>query len=230
MSSLIWKEWHEQRWKLAFGCFVIAFIAAVGLRARILPDETMCLLVCVLGVVLLPILSSTGLIPAERAEETFESLISLPVAPWRILVVKTIMGLLLCIAPLLAAAIVSLLVAGDREIPTWFMLHIYVRATFTTVSLFIWMLALTAHLPSETRAALLAIGLLILWTLATVGIGNVGVPPFVFYASPIAAFFLVESSGYGASLLPGLTVQPLILFLLLFWTARRFTRGTDGKS
>ncbi|MDB5358676.1 MAG: hypothetical protein JWN24_5129, partial [Phycisphaerales bacterium] len=23
MSSLLWKEWHEQRWKLGFGCLIL---------------------------------------------------------------------------------------------------------------------------------------------------------------------------------------------------------------
>src|SRR5689334_8801214 len=41
MRSLLWKEWHEQSWKLAFGCVVLAALAVIGLRARVVADDTM---------------------------------------------------------------------------------------------------------------------------------------------------------------------------------------------
>src|SRR5579872_3529215 len=115
MSSLLWKEWHEQRWKLAFGCIILAAFALIGLRARIIADQMLLTWVCLMGVLLLPVLASTGLVPAERGEGTFESLLPLPISPKRILLAKTIMGMLLCAAPLAAAGIVSLLIAGGRE-------------------------------------------------------------------------------------------------------------------
>src|ERR1700722_4488605 len=109
MRSLLWKEWREQSWKLGFGCIVLTALAVIGLHARIIDDESMVVMVCFLGVTLLPVLSSTGLVPAERSEGSLESLLALPVKSWRILLAKTAMGLLLCTGPLLAAAAASLL-------------------------------------------------------------------------------------------------------------------------
>src|ERR1043165_6112612 len=100
MWNLLWKEWHEQSWKLGFGCVVLGALALIGLRARIVPDETMIMVVSAVGMLLLPILSAASLFPAERGEGSFESLIALPVAPSRILAAKTAAGLLLCAGPI----------------------------------------------------------------------------------------------------------------------------------
>ena len=38
MQSLLWKEWHEQSWKLAFSCILLgamAVAAAVGEGAQV---------------------------------------------------------------------------------------------------------------------------------------------------------------------------------------------------
>src|ERR1700722_7547165 len=112
MSSLTWKEWHEQSWKLGFGSLVLVALALIGLHSRIIDDESMVMFVCFLGVILLPVLSSTGLVPAERSEGSLESLLALPITSRRILVAKTAMGLLLCAAPLLLAGLISILTAG----------------------------------------------------------------------------------------------------------------------
>ena len=39
MHSLLWKEWHEQSWKLGFGCVVLGALALIGLHSRIIADE-----------------------------------------------------------------------------------------------------------------------------------------------------------------------------------------------
>jgi hypothetical protein len=164
--SLIWKEWHEQSWKLGFGSIVLAALALVGLRARIIADETMILWVCFVGFGLLPVLASTGLVPPERSEGSLESLLALPVAPWRILLAKTLMGLLLCVGPMFIAAVVSLLTAADREMTVGEMLFLYTRSTLCAMALFVWMFALTIHLPNETRAGLIALGILLFFIVA----------------------------------------------------------------
>ncbi len=230
MPSLIWKEWHEQSWKLAFGCLVLGALALIGLRTRIIADETMTMWVCFLGLGLLPVLSSTGLIPAERADGTFESLIAIPIAPWRILIVKTAMGLLLCAGPMLVAALISLLTAGGREMSGAAMITLYARSTLAALSMFIWMLALTAHLPNEARAGLLALGLLVFWTLATASLAFPPVPPEVFAFSPLAFVFGIAAEKTNAPpLLLIVAIQLVILFLLWIWTSRRLTANVEGR-
>lgn len=170
MRQLIWKEWHEQRWKLGFGCVVLCAFATIGLHARIISDQSIIVGTCALGVLLLPILSAAGLIPAERGEGTLRSLRALPIAPWVLLATKAVLGIGLCALPLFAAAGMSVLMTDGREVPNSATLAIYVRAALTAVSLFVWMLSATARSPSEGRGAALAVGVLVCWLIATSGL------------------------------------------------------------
>jgi hypothetical protein len=230
MHKLLWKEWHEQSWNLAFGCVVLGAMALIGLHSRIVPDETMMMWVSFLGLTMLPVLSSTGLVPAERGEGSLESLLALPAGPVRILAAKTVMGAALCVAPLLAAAAVSLLVAGGREMPAGDMIWFYVRLTLTTLWLFMWMLALTIQLPSEARAALVGVGLLVFWMLATIGLTDTpSVPRLAVAVSPLALVYgidgIAKRTAEGRSpplpMAPVLAVQCGIALILWVWACRR---------
>ncbi len=218
MPKLLWKEWHEQAWKLGFGCVVLAAMALIGLRSRVLPDETMIMWVCFIGLLLLPILAVTGLIPAERAENSFESLLALPVHPRKILAAKTLMGMLLVALPLIAAGAVSFVVAANRELPTAAIVLHYVRFILSALCLFMWMLALTARLPNETRASLLSIGVLILWAMASGITGYLS--PLTFIHRP--GFFEVP---YKLPVL--ILVQLAIAIVLWFWTSMRLVAPVE---
>ena len=196
MRSLLWKEWHEQRWKLAFGSLILAAFALVGLRARVIADETLLYGVCVLAVLLLPVLSSTGLVPAERNDRTLETLFALPVPPWRIFIVKTIMGIALCAGPIFLTAIVSVLIAGGRELSAGAILLFFARTLAASLVLFFWMFCLTVRLPSETRAGLIALAVLVIWLVATLGLVMWGMPDQRLYlrsqAAPASQWWLVS--------------------------------------
>jgi hypothetical protein len=230
MSSLIWKEWHEQRWKLGFGCLVLGSLTFIGLRARLVADENMVMWVCFLGMSLLPVLASTGLLPAERSEGSFESLLAFPIAPWRILLAKTLMGLLLCAGPMIVAAALSVAVAADREITRGEMISLYARSLGTTLSLFAWMLALTSRLPTEARAAMLALGLLVLWLLATAGLARPGVPPLAFSVSPLGFVYGFAAGSEPAAWAEVLVMQAVIAAALWAWTTRRLAGAVEGAS
>ncbi len=232
MPNLLWKEWHEQSWKLGFGCLVLGALALIGLHSRIIDDESMVLFVCFLGIALLPVLSSTGLVPAERSEGSLESLLALPVASWKILAMKTAMGILLCAGPLMFAGAVSILIAGGREMTTGVMFAYYARSALTAISLLVWMLALTIRLPNETRAGLLAMGLLIFWMLATAGLGVPSVPPLLLDISPLAFIYMRKTREQVITMPPlavVLAVQAGIVLLLWLWASRQLA-GTEGQS
>ena len=127
MRSLIWKEWREQSWKLGFSCVVLGAFVLIGLRSRIVADETMVLGVCYIALALLPVLTSSGLVPAERNEGGMEMLLSLPISPLRILLVKTVIGLLACVLPVALAAGISVMMTQGREMNTQVMLAMYGR-------------------------------------------------------------------------------------------------------
>jgi hypothetical protein len=231
MRNLLWKEWHEQSWKLGFGCIVLASLALIGLRARIVADDTMMMWVCFIGVTLLPVLASTGLIPAERAEGSFESLLAMPIAPWRILLAKTAMGLLLCAGPMFTAAMVSWIMAGGREIYASSIFDLYGRSAMAGAILFFWMLALTSRLPSEARAGLVAVGILICWMLATDGLAQPWVPQLLMAVSPLAflrSWFSAPEDGLPMVVVP--LLQVVIAAVLWGATLRLFNRSSVRES
>jgi ABC-type transport system involved in multi-copper enzyme maturation permease subunit len=233
MRQLIWKEWHEQSWRLGFGCVVLGAMALIGLHARLIADDNMMLWVGFIGITLLPVLSSTGLLPAERSEGSFESLLALPVAPWKILAAKTAMGLLLCVGPLAVAAVISLIVAGGREMTDSDIMHFYAASVVTAVSLFIWMMALTSRLPSEGRSALVAIGILIIWSIATGsaaagGLNSSAAPKLLKATSPLMAVWATDPHSFPFIVV--VIVQSVMAIALWTWMARRIVRPADGES
>ena len=220
MRTLLWKEWHEQRWKLAFGSLIVAAFALIGLRARVVADEWMLGAVCGLAALLLPVLSSTGLLPPERQERTLDMLRCLPVQPVAIFSAKLLAGAALYAVPLALALATSLAVAGGRELSSASIIALYARTLGTTLSLYAWMYALTTRLPTETRAALTTLGVLIGWMLVTLGLAQRwdqqqapsplwAIDPFMFlvgfndgrWAVPLIAAFIVQATLAAAQLL-----------------------------
>lgn len=234
MRSLLWKEWHEQRWKLAFGSLILAAFALVGLRARVVADDVLLQAVCFLAVLLLPVLSSTGLVPAERDEGTLETLLAMPVKPVVVFAAKTLIGVLLCAVPLILTAIVSVAMAGGREISTAAMLGLFARTLACTLSLFFWMLALTVRLPSETRSALIAMAVLIMWSIVTLGLlenwdPKEGSASILSVFDPLIFVLGFRNGVWAASLALAAVVQAVIALGLWFWAAWQLPRPQEAR-
>jgi len=231
VRQLIWKEWHEQSWKLAFGCIVLSAFALIGLRTRIIPDEEMVMWVCFPAMCLLPLLAATGLVPAERSDGTLESLAALPVTLRQILTVKTLTGLTLCAVPLLAAMLISLAIAGGREMDAFPMIAIYGRSMLTALALFVWFLALTVRLPTEARAAMVGIGVMFCWLMLSAGIAE-GDMPLLSTVSPFSFVFNAQYTGIPTRQVPPLAINVLIetAIALALWSWAGRAIGKDVNS
>jgi ABC-type transport system involved in cytochrome c biogenesis permease component len=234
VRSLLWKEWHEQAWKLVFGALILAAFALVGLRARVVADGVLLQGVCFLAVLLLPVFSSTGLVPAERDEGTLETLLAMPVKPRAVFGAKTLMGVLLCGLPLIVTAIVSVAIAGGREISTVAMIGLFARTLAGTLALFFWMLALTVRLPSETRAALIAMGVLIMWSIVTLGLMESwdpkdGHPSILWVFDPLVFVIGFQDGVWAASLGLATVIQAVIALLLWLWAAWQLPRPREAR-
>ena len=234
MRSLFWKEWHEQRWKLAFGALILVGFSVIGLRARVIADETMLEAVCFLAVPLLSVLSSTGLVPAEREEGTLQTLLALPVRPSLIFAMKAVIGILLCAVPLVVAAIASMAIAGGREISAASIIELHLRTLAATLALFFWMLALTVRLPTETRAALVTMGVLIMWMIVTVGLPQGWNPQMVssrfWLVDPLVFLLGFRNGKWGVSLALAAALQAIIALALWLWAAWQFPRPLEARS
>src|SRR5688500_5636332 len=101
--SLVWKEWHEQRWRLWFGAALLGMFTLIGLRTRIMPDEQIVIFAMIVGGIFFPLMVAMGLIAPERAEGTIVRLLALRVPRCKVLVAKTFAGAIVCVSALLVA-------------------------------------------------------------------------------------------------------------------------------
>ena len=93
IRTLLWKEWHEHRWKLVFGCVMLMAYVAIGLRARLWPDIVTVAAGLFPGAFILAVFTTMGITATERNEGSFDVLLSRPISPRKILAVKTLVAI-----------------------------------------------------------------------------------------------------------------------------------------
>ncbi len=118
LKALLWKEWHEQRGRMALATVWLLGMTAIGLKTRILPDETILRMIWIPTAIVLPSLIGMGLFAAERRAETLTYLMARPASRERILTAKLIVGALAYIAPLVLCGTGACLTIGGRELAT----------------------------------------------------------------------------------------------------------------
>jgi hypothetical protein len=101
------------------------------------------------------------------------------------------------------------------------MIDLYLRSTLVTVSLFLWMVFVTIRLPSEGRAALVAMGIWIIWALVGIGLTAPEVPWWLRAISPLAFVYGIASDiGELPPVLLVLVVQAIVATALWFGSTR----------
>ena len=126
LRSLVWKEWREQRWRLALGALVLTVLSASLVRAQLVTTaEAVAIIFGPLGLVL-SIFVSMGAVPPERAAGTWHFLTVQPVPLSRLLIVKWAVGaasLLLALMLAGAAAYVAAASRGAFDLPPTPVIH-----------------------------------------------------------------------------------------------------------
>lgn len=226
IRSLLWKEWHEQRWRVAFGCVLLGSFAALGLTARLIPDEITVLFTMLIGAFLLPLVAAMGLVAPERADGTMNTLIAMPVQPWMPLTVKLAVGLLGAVLPLVTAAVASVSIAGGRELPASAVITIYTSGAMFGAILVIWTLALSVRLSSEAAVGLAGMAVVAGWALLII-LFEPSKHDFVFMT--ISPFGILDRGvdAHRGPGLPAFATQVLIAAGLLVWAARGL--GKPGR-
>jgi len=225
IRMLIWKEWRDPDWKLTLGCVLLIGFTLIGLRSRLAPDQGILILGTFLGGFLFPILAGMDLVAAERADDTMDALLRLPVCPWKALTVKLVTGVVVCVVPVLAAGVLAALFAGGREMGSWYILRLSLATAGLAASVLIWVLAFGVRQNSEARAALVAMAVLAGWGLLAMiyGYFDHRLPKSMMVLLP--GSFLVAIDPPDARWLRWVfPVQGLYAAVLLAWTFMRFGR------
>ena len=165
IKSLLWKEWHEQRWKAAFAAAILIAFTAIGLMTRMLGDGEIIIMSGIFAAIIYPVLVTMGLVATERADRTFGSLMVLPERPWRILAVKVVVGMAVLGIPIVLAATVAFVMAGRHKTQIDEYLMVYFSIFWIGLQFMIWTLAFGIGQPSAARVGLVGVGVFIGWIL-----------------------------------------------------------------
>ncbi|MHC4622004.1 MAG: ABC transporter permease subunit [Planctomycetota bacterium] len=154
---------HGGRAKEQIDYVLVMGYTAVALKSRLIMDEGIVVSVAVVGPMAMALLASMGLVAAERSEGSLGTLLALPVESWKIFAVKMAMGAAVCTGPLLGSAVLSVVMAGGREISGSRVVSIYSAGFGFGLALFVWMVAFGISQPSEARAGLVGIAVVLVW-------------------------------------------------------------------
>jgi hypothetical protein len=214
---------------LYFGVALLGMFTLIGLRTRIMPDEQIVIFAMIVGGMFFSLMVAMGLVAPERAEGTIVRLLALPVPPWKVLAAKTFVGSIVCVAPILASAVVAAIVAGDREM-AWRQFGVmYVAAAGLTVATFTWLTAAGIRQPSEARAGIAGIAVMFAWFLVIATGSMLGEE--VFHGAPLDEW-ATAASPFGMLMLRSDFVPPAAVIaiqlssvaLVWWWSARRIAR------
>jgi ABC-type transport system involved in multi-copper enzyme maturation permease subunit len=229
IPSLLWKEWREQRWKIAYMSFLMVSIVAIGLRTRMLPDITFFIFSTLVGAFLIPIFIGMGLFATEKAEGTLPMLMAIPIQPWKIFIIKISTGAIACLIPFGATLLVVWLLAGNREIETSKIILGYGLCYVFALSFLFWIIGFGITQPNEARTALVGMGIILIWAFIVALEDNLN--PRLRYSLIITPFGFLDAADHFDMyfLLKVLAVQTFICIILLYQASTRFTRMRKEK-
>lgn len=138
LKALLWKEWQEQRWRMGLACLWLIGLNAIGLTTRILPDMVILGMIWVPSMMILPLFAGIGLLAEERSEKTLSFLMVQPVARRSIITSKLLMGLLVCLAPVLLCGTLIWAFLGARELPEVELVSAFAFLGLFCTVLFLW--------------------------------------------------------------------------------------------
>ena len=237
LSKLIWKQWREQRWKLAFLTVVLMAFTTIGLRSRMVEDEVIVVLGALIGAMLIPVFVAMGLIAPDRADGSFATLMALPVRPIKVLAAITFSGVVQCVVPLAASGLVAWAIAGGRELTGGDIVRVHAIAAALSVVLLIWTFSFSVRQGHESRVGLIGLAVLIGWGLSVM-IAGVVLPLWMLVSGhalmsvhPLAMMrFLAREVAGPSEVALTICVQIAMVGLLWWWALRRVARPGRAQS
>ncbi len=236
MKALLWKEWHEHRWRVALATVWLLGVTAIGLKTRILPDIVILMLTWAPTILILPVFFGMGLFASERKAGTLPYLIVQPVGRGPILATKVIAGLLAYMTPVAIGGVAICLAVGGREMSTADLAgRIAVITAFGAV-LFVWQLLAGLRCRQEETYILMSAVVVGCWIIhgLVVDAGNLTqrFGRWIWAMNPIAIVELIDSweDRQPVEIMTIVAVQGLILIGLAFGLWLRFRRIRESRS
>lgn len=232
--ALIWKEWREQRWKLAYNCVLLFGVAAIGFRSHMCEDVGIIALLLIIGGLFLPLLAAVGVVGTERESGSLPFLQAQPVSSSRVLSIKMVGALLVSTVPLALTMLASAACIDGRDWRTGETLRIGAVAVWLAANVVVWTIAFGMTQPTEGRVGMVGIAVIVAWffhlTLDSVLSRSwIWLSQMLTGLNPLKAMGLVlrhvddlPGLPYRIWFVGSLAIGLLLIFLLWAWSCRRF--------
>jgi hypothetical protein len=236
LKALLWKECHEQRWRVALATVWLLGMSAIGLKTRILSDVVVLIVIWTPMAFILPVFLGMGLFASERKAGTLAYLVAQPVRRGPLLAAKVIAGFVAYAMPVVIAGAVVCLAVGGRELSTGDLAgRIAVIAGFGGV-FFAWQLPAGLRCRREETYILAGAVVLGCWIIHALVVDEWRLAErfggWVWAMNPIAVLELVDAwhDRQLSEILTIAVVQGLVLMGLAFGLWLRFRRLREGRS
>jgi hypothetical protein len=114
---IAWKEWREQRWRLAFSTVMLTGAIGSLAAAQIMTVDEGEIIFTAAAAIVLPLYSAMGSLAPERRDGTFEFYATKPAGPARVFFAKWFFGWLNVVVPVVAAGVATLYITGGSLSP-----------------------------------------------------------------------------------------------------------------
>ena len=159
----MWKEWHENLWKLCF-C-VIASAAFTGLlfRLRLSPDFGNCYVISLVQMFVVPVIYAMDIFSGEMTNRTVHLLFKIPTPRWMTFFSKYLVSVAGMVMVFLFTSILMEVLSQGREENVMSLLKMNLNFSLAAVLLFTWFAAFGSQSRSEAGSLAAMFGVFVGW-------------------------------------------------------------------
>ncbi|MCD6392372.1 MAG: ABC transporter permease subunit [Planctomycetes bacterium] len=162
-AQLIWKEWRENLWKLAFCGAASVVFTGMLFRMRIIPDQANCYIISLIQMFAVPVVYALDIFSGEMTNRTIHLLFKIPVARWKLFFSKYLVSVVGIVLIFLVTGLLMEFMAGGRETPTGYLLGSNALMGGAALVLFTCFCAFGCQSRSEATSLVAIFGVFIGW-------------------------------------------------------------------
>jgi len=239
-QALLWKEWTEHRWKLAFGTVMLTSFAGTLFAWGGISNRESIILVMAVGCLVLSLLNAMGTFAEEHSEGTALFLATRPIETWQVFLGKWFIGWINVMGPLIACGLI---------LGVWFVHNNgpALRELFQGSLMIAWIVTMLYSLTccaTLRRGGPAVVGLtglfwvgamflhMVLSEVASIPVSSTPslLGTLVFFANPISILALIESppsfkNAHGVLMLVGILEQGILLAVTLWIGLQNWKRS-----
>ena len=192
--KLLWKEWHENRWKLVFCTTVSIMFSIILFRIRLVPDLANCVTISFAQMFMVPVIYALDIFSGEMSNRTIHLLFKIPVPRWKIFFSKFLTCLVSMSFIFIITSLLMELIVQGRETETALLLKINLSFGAAAIVLFAWFCVFGAQSHSEASSLAAIFGVMIGWAIIFLW-ASICMVPWAFRLTPYCLLVFADSHG-----------------------------------